>query len=163
MAKRFTDTEKWEDPWFRGLSPSYQRFWIYILDKCDQAGVWEVDFELVEFFLKERFEMVESLEILKERVVVFNEGKKWGIPKFIRFQYGNLSLNSKPHRYVLALLSSYEKIGYPKGIHTLKDQDQDKDKDNRVGSWVKNVPKNDTLLKMDQWKKERENAEISEQ
>jgi len=41
MAKRFTASEKWEDLWFSELSNKYKLFWIYLLDKCDNAGVWE--------------------------------------------------------------------------------------------------------------------------
>ena len=129
MSKRFTDTEKWSDPWFRGLSPHYQRLWIFLLDKCDQAGVWVVDRELAEFFLKETVDLESALAVFKDRVFAIKNGSKWFIPKFLVFQYGALNDTSKPHNYVLRLLLSHEIEGYPKGINTLKDKDKDKDKD----------------------------------
>lgn len=129
MAKRFTDTDKWQDPWFRKLPSKYQRFWIYLLDRCDNAGVWEVDFELTEFFLQEKFDPTETALVLTERIHVFNEGRKWFIPKFITFQYGHLEEACRPHAFVLKLLKGYGLKDYLKGIQTLKDKDKDKNKD----------------------------------
>ena len=47
MAKnhRLTDCLKWSDKWFRNIDPEEQLFWFYIHDRCDQAGVWNEDFE----------------------------------------------------------------------------------------------------------------------
>lgn len=129
MSKRFTDTDKWKDPWFRKLPFNYQRFWIYLLDSCDQSGVWQVDFELVEFFLRESFDMKETTQIFHERIHIFDDGKKWFIPKFISFQYGVLNDLCRPHAFVLKLLDKYKLKGYLKGISTLKDKDKDIDKD----------------------------------
>ena len=39
--KRFTDAEKWADPWFVELDPQAKLFWLYLLDNVDQCGVWE--------------------------------------------------------------------------------------------------------------------------
>ena len=40
MAKRFTATEKWDDPFFCNLEAKYKLAWIYLLDKCDNAGIY---------------------------------------------------------------------------------------------------------------------------
>ena len=40
MAKRFTDTEIWEQDWFIDLPNKYKLLWNYIKDKCDNVGIW---------------------------------------------------------------------------------------------------------------------------
>jgi len=49
MGKRFTETKKWEDPWFQDLDPTMKCVWGYILDHCDNAGVWVVNTKLMGF------------------------------------------------------------------------------------------------------------------
>ena len=49
MAKRFTDITKWDKPWFRKLSPTQKLVFLYILDKCDRAGFWEIDLDRMAF------------------------------------------------------------------------------------------------------------------
>ena len=46
MAKRFTDTDKWKKGFIRNLPAKYKLLWLYILDDCNHAGVWETDFEV---------------------------------------------------------------------------------------------------------------------
>ena len=60
MAKRFTATDKWGDPWFCGLSVSDRMFWIYLLDACDHAGIWQVNWPLVSFYHGKDFKFNES-------------------------------------------------------------------------------------------------------
>lgn len=130
MAKRFTDTEKWEDPWFRNLLREYQMFWVYMLDKCDAAGVWKVDFELAEFNLKQTFDdknQQELKRVFKDRIKVFEGGERWFIPKFISFQYGELDEFCNPHKSIFKLLRGYKIEGYLEGINTPKTR-QDKNK-----------------------------------
>lgn len=43
MAKRFTETEKWKDKWFRQLKTSEKFLFIYLIENCDIAGFIEVD------------------------------------------------------------------------------------------------------------------------
>jgi hypothetical protein len=43
-VKRFTETIKWVDPWFRELSPIQKCVFLYCCDNCDNAGFIEVDF-----------------------------------------------------------------------------------------------------------------------
>ena len=45
MSYRFTETEKWKDPWFRKLSPNAKCLWEYMRDNCDCAGILEWDAE----------------------------------------------------------------------------------------------------------------------
>ena len=61
MAKRFTDSTKWDDPFFADLSNDYKLLWIYILDKCDHAGIYKVNKKMAEFCLNTKFDWKEVL------------------------------------------------------------------------------------------------------
>ena len=47
VKKRFTDTLKWEKEWFLSLEINDKIVWLYLLDKCDEAGLWNVNWGLV--------------------------------------------------------------------------------------------------------------------
>lgn len=144
MAKRFTDTAKWKDTWFQDLPAKYKLFWIYILDECDQAGVYKPNLRLASFQIGEPFEEIEVKRILGNRIEVLENGY-WFVRKFISFQYGELSENSKPHISVLRLINEYGIKGYAKSIDALKDkykekekdQEEDKEKENSENSEIK--------------------------
>lgn len=108
--KRDTDTTKWSDPWFRRLSPSVKLAWLYLVDNCDNAGVWKVDWE--DLFFRTGTRDLEEGDVLaalnhdKERVVRLN-GSKWLVRDFIAFQCGVLSPSNRFHQSVLSLLQSH--------------------------------------------------------
>lgn len=104
MAKRFTDTEKWLDDWFVGLSPELKLFWVYLCDTCDHAGVWRVSPNAASRLLGVTVTLEDALAAFGKRVVPFKEGY-WFIVKFVAFQYG-LPLNraNKAHASVLRIL-----------------------------------------------------------
>lgn len=129
MAKRFTDTEKWKDPWFQDLPIKYKCLWFYILDQCTCAGIWKVNIRLASFQIGESFEESEIKRIFKDRIIDLGDGK-WFLSKFITFQYGILSENCKPHLAVIKELNEHDLFkGYSKGMDTLKDKDKDKEKE----------------------------------
>jgi hypothetical protein len=39
--KRFTETDKWSDPWFQNLSHGSKLLFIYLCDKCNNGGFYE--------------------------------------------------------------------------------------------------------------------------
>ena len=53
MAKRFIDTKMWDKAWFRKLSPKNKLIWLYLLTRCDHAGIWDADWDLAEFMIGE--------------------------------------------------------------------------------------------------------------
>jgi uncharacterized phage protein (TIGR02220 family) len=117
VANRFTDTEKWEDPWFRNLPPLYQRFWIYITDKCNHSGIWKVDMKLVRFYLKEDVSK-DSVEKLFNGRITFLSDKEWFITKFVTFQQkvpalSKLNPNNNCH---LGIIKSLRDKGLTKGL-----------------------------------------------
>lgn len=128
MAKRFTATEKWQDPWFCDLNSTDKLFWIYLLDNCNHAGIWQVNWPLAKFHLGKN---ISDLSSFQNRIVQLSE-EKWFIPKFIEFQYGVLNPDNRAHKSVIDIL---EKEGAYKGLASpllgckVKDKDMVKDKD----------------------------------
>ncbi len=133
MAKRFTSTDKWKDTWFQSLPLKYKCFWIYLLDECDNSGVWKPNISLAQFQIGEPFEEIEIKRTLADRIEVLSSGY-WFISKFIEFQYGELSPDCKPHQSVIKQLKTHGIKGYTKGIHTLEDKEQEKDKVKEIGT-----------------------------
>lgn len=138
MAKRFTDSDKWKKPWFRGLTTVQKCFWIYITDSCDQAGIWDVDFALAEIFIGEKLNEQELRTIFKKQYLEIHDGKKWFLQDFIEFQYGELSYASRFHAFILKLLKKQGVlIPLTWGIQGAKDKDIYKDKDKDIKEGVK--------------------------
>lgn len=109
MPKRFTDTEKWKKPFIRGLQGAYKLLWFYILDDCDHAGIWQVDFEVARIRTGEQLDYDTALSLFKDRVEVIDKFK-WFVPDFISFQYGELKDNNRMHLSVIQILTKY-KVG----------------------------------------------------
>jgi hypothetical protein len=112
MAKRFTDTEKWKDPWYRKLEPEMKVVWQFLTDNCDHAGFWKKDYELASFlcgfdFNEERIFL--GINLGKERIK--DHGEHIQVVDFVKFQYGELREDCRPHKSVIDKLTSYgEKI-----------------------------------------------------
>lgn len=105
MSKRFTDTDKWDRPWFRKLPAAYKLLWGYITDKCDLAGVWYVDFEMAAFVIGEEVDADKALGLFQKQIRVVDEAR-WLIVDFVPFQYGTLTETNNLHRSVASRLRS---------------------------------------------------------
>jgi hypothetical protein len=101
--KRFTETTKWRDPWFRRLSPIAKLLWLYLTDNCDCAGLIDLDVEAAAFDIGAKIEEKHLTE-LASRTQRTIDGKIF-IPRFIPFQYGELSVNCPAHKPVIKLVS----------------------------------------------------------
>ena len=85
MAKRFIDTEIFDDPWFMDLSKDAKLFWMYCITKCNHAGIIEINIKLCKF--QTGIDSIETvIERLGDRLQRVNE-TTFFIPKFIFFQY----------------------------------------------------------------------------
>jgi len=145
--KRFTESSKWNDPWFRKLPLTHKLYWFWLLDNCDCAGIIEPDLELARFMLGASEGLPSPKEAFGDRIE--QAGEKFLILKFIRYQYGD-SLNpaNNAHRGVLKRLESSEfkemkhlfdgkkkspKLAPSEGLvrscQAPQDKDKDKDKD----------------------------------
>ena len=82
MAKRFTDTDKWKKGWFKQLNPKQRLFWLYVLDDCSAAGIWDVDLEVAGIRIGEPINSDEAVEVLGKDVVWFDSNEKIFIPTY---------------------------------------------------------------------------------
>jgi len=116
------------DPWYRDLKIEHKLLWNYLLDNCDNAGIWIVNTKLADFQINHKFDWDEVTYIFNDRFTQFDGGRKWLITKFIEFQYVKLNENSNPHKAVIKTLKKhglYELVqGY---LGSLKDKEQDKE------------------------------------
>lgn len=135
MAKRFVDTELWNKAWYQELSIKHKILVKYIFEQCDCAGVWDINFRLASFIIGETVSIADIDSINSKNLLfeVFDNDKIFVID-FIKFQYGSLSDNCKPHKPIIEKLKKYnlfERVlkGYSKGIETLEEQEQEQEKD----------------------------------
>jgi hypothetical protein len=142
--KRFRNTKISREKWYRKLKPVHKAVWNFLCDECDEAGVWEIDTDTLNFHINdgEEINLEQALACINEekiRVESFGENRIF-IPGFVAFQYGELSYNCKPHIKIINLLKKYDLydrvyIPYTKGLQTLqeKDKEEDKEKDKEEG------------------------------
>jgi hypothetical protein len=134
MGKRFTETAKWSDPWYRSLDPIAKHGWNYLCDNCDGAGVINLDRQLAEFQIGAAVDWDQLIATSDGRIILLANSKLW-VSGFIAFQYPNgLSADCKAH---LPILASIEKNGlkqtvskdYPNSSRTVQETDKDKEKE----------------------------------
>jgi hypothetical protein len=106
-VKRLTETNKWTDGWFRRLAPAQKLSWLYIVDACDNAGIWEVDFALLKTLTGATVKEQEIFTALRGRAREIPR-HRWWIPRAIVFQNVQLSPNCKKHQQILELLKKNE-------------------------------------------------------
>jgi len=106
MSKRFTETEKWEDSWFAYLTPTTKLFWIFLLDKVDDSGVWKKDQRRLNFETGMEIEIQAFIEDLGDRVIDLED--RILIPGFVQFQQGRpLTEKVRFHQRILKLLEKH--------------------------------------------------------
>jgi len=102
--RRFTETTKWDDPWFRGLPGVHKLAFVYIIDRCNNAGFWEIDMDGMEFQTKiEQKHLQGALKGLA-RGIEEMDGWVW-IKNFLRHQKNDILNESNPaHRQIIGLI-----------------------------------------------------------
>ena len=131
MAKRFIDTDMWSKKWIRLLKPELKLFWLYLLSRCNHAGIYEVDLELASFQLGLELDEKSILNSFNGNIKVIKQDK-WFIPKFIQFQYGPLNEKVNAHRSVIAILKRNKLINKNQELINSSSTVQDKDKDKDI-------------------------------
>lgn len=106
MAKRFLDTGFLSQKWIRKLTPEHKCFLIYIMLECDNGGIIDIDFEDIEFWIGKKID--KSLSFLPKGYVIFMKDlDKYFIPKFIEYQYSDLSSNKNIVAQARRILNKY--------------------------------------------------------
>ncbi len=106
MGKRFTETNKWDDPWYIDLPTDSKVFWQYLCDKCDNAGVIDISERHAKFLLNCEREIPELIDSLGNRIKKLENGKYF-ITSFVQFQFGQLRPESNLHKNVILLLEKH--------------------------------------------------------
>jgi len=133
MARRFTDTEKWDDPWFDNLDKDSKLLYQYLNDKCSHAGIWKINFKKMRENTGAEKPDEEIIGLFEDRVYQFDD--KWLLPKFLKFQYPSGLQSNKP-----AIISVRKELNYynlseiikqllPNDYSIIKDKDKDIYKD----------------------------------
>lgn len=140
MAKRFIDTNIWNKSWYRKLDSKDKLLWIYILTKCDHAGILDGDWEAASFFMGCNISEYEELpEPIKLKMVPIDDDQYF-IPSFVEYQYGVLRINSKPHLSVIKRLEEKGLTDYLQRVMvTPKDKDKDQEIDKRKDKFIEKV------------------------
>lgn len=133
MAKRLIDTAIFRKDFIRSLDAPCKLLFMYLINECDHAGLWDVEFEVMEIRLGLKFKK-SPLDQFGNKVVVVDGGKKWFIPSFVEFQYGELNENNRVHASVISILSKHDLLDENNQIKPLtspsqgcKDMDKEKD------------------------------------
>jgi hypothetical protein len=84
---------------------------MYILDQCDHAGIWEVDFELAAYFCGKLYDY-EIKNTFSKQFIEFDNGKRWFIKDFIEFQYGILNPKVNAHKSAIMRLNKFNLLKY---------------------------------------------------
>lgn len=109
MAKRFTDTNKWRDPWFEAMTPQNKLLWLYLTDSCDGIGVIDYSKKRADFETGMDCDINEFIRQSDGRIVRLKNGKLF-ITKFISFQQGYLSEKCPAHKPLLRLLAENPEV-----------------------------------------------------
>lgn len=160
-VKRFTDIFKWNQVWFRELTPNGKLLFLFLVDECDSAGVWDIDLRMAEFktgiSISEITDLIEEL-ITTNRIQRILTGDKLWLTKFILFQYPKgLKEDYNPHKpifesilkhqlnmdklYISETLTNHSPTlqGMGKGKELELDLDKEKILDEAIGLWNREV------------------------
>ena len=127
MAKKFTDSTKWERQWFRELPPEYKCFWFYILDRCNCGGIWDIDYSLASFNIGAQIEEDKVFSLFEGKIKKIDGHEKILICEYVLFQlkYNVDELNPKS-QFHKAVIDIHEKYGLIKSKSKHKEEPKPK-------------------------------------
>jgi len=132
MAKRFTDTTKWNEDWFLDLTNPHKLFWNYICDNCCHAGIFKPNKRMFELLVGVKIDTDQFLSDVnkdKHRVLVLSNGR-WYLTGFILFQYGTkLNDKNRVHKSILEILLKNDIVWEDKEVQLSIESDTTKSTD----------------------------------
>lgn len=156
--KRFTDTLKWEKEWFLSLEIGDKLVWLYLLDSCNEAGLWNVNWRLCSMLTG--VELTGPSEEIEKQLIKTNHDKVYYLKGFMDFQYPDYMLKKSPMirkcvdklmRYGIVDPDEYETAqssnvmeSVSRVVDRVQEQEQDKVKD-KVKDKVVKVKKDVSL------------------
>lgn len=106
MAKRFIDTGIFDDEWFMDLSKDAKLLWLYLITKCDHAGIIKLNEKLCKAQTEIK-SIVTVIEELGDRIITVDE-HLYFIPKFLEFQYPDFPKSSvRQQNSAISILERY--------------------------------------------------------
>lgn len=105
---RFTEPNKWNDEWFSNLKPIEKLIFLYLVDKCDNAGFFEINKRVDSFLIGlTEDEFMTNLRALKKTYVASIDGRKIWIKNYLKYQK-NLPLNpdNNAHKQIISFILS---------------------------------------------------------
>ncbi len=103
MGKRFIDTGLFDDSWFMDLSKDCKIMWLYLITKCDHAGIIDLNEKLCKIQTGIT-DVSQTIKLLGNRCHSVKE-QYYFIPKFIFYQYPNF-----PNSLAKAQLSAIDRL-----------------------------------------------------
>ena len=106
MSKRLHESEKWDDKWFRALKPNEKLVFLFLIDRCDLAGFYEVDLSDMEFRIGLSQEEIKATFQGLDRGCLGAKNYEWiWVKNFIK-QQKNLPLNpsNNAHKHIIQKL-----------------------------------------------------------
>lgn len=103
--KRLTETDKWSDPWFQSLKHGPKLMFIYLTDKCNEAGFYEENVAEACFQLNISDEQYQTALRGIERGIKRASGWVW-IRNFLKHQQKiPLNQNNSEHKRIISLVA----------------------------------------------------------
>lgn len=102
---KFTESNKWKDPWFRKLTPGEKLVFLYLCDNCDNAGFYEIDLELMAFTIGTDVNKVEgALKGLTRGL--FSSGQWVWLKNYLKHQRNiPLNVDNNSHRQIMGIIA----------------------------------------------------------
>jgi hypothetical protein len=86
MSKRFIDSTLWDKDWYIEIPTKYKILWIYMITKCDTAGIFDPNLKTISKLLNEDYQEQDCLNIFNGKLI--KKDNKWLIRNFVIWQYG---------------------------------------------------------------------------
>lgn len=111
MSKRFIESEIWLKEWFQKLNAGEKLAVRYIMENCDNVGVWTPNKGLAEYLIGDEIDWSTLPDKTNGNIEILDNGK-WFVVDYFYFQHGDFDLDSKNKAHI-----SYIKLLKKHGIY----------------------------------------------